>query len=131
MIVIRGEKDKKKIVGDTEQQALIKAGKDDSEGGEKALSTFRISNIAAGKWHNLKLCFNGSVITGFVDGNQVVKATDLLYETGMAGLLALGEKKTLSIPYFDNLLINKPDGALPFPTVLSKKIKPIYKAARK
>ncbi|MEO8852413.1 MAG: hypothetical protein ABI359_01450, partial [Ginsengibacter sp.] len=131
LIVVRGKEEKKKIVGDAEQQALIKAGKDDSEGGEKVLGIVQLLNIIPGSWHNLKLRFKGFTITALVDGKPLLDVTDTLYEHGMAGLLALGGKTKLSMPYFDNLLINAPGATLPTPTIFSKKIKPMYKVIRK
>ena len=87
LVVIRGSKDK-----------------DNPEGGEKVLGSARIPGIHAKEWHKLKLRFNGSTITGFVDGKTVLRATDTLYSRGMVGLLTGGGKK-LSMSYFDNLLI--------------------------
>jgi galactosylceramidase len=87
LVVIRGSKDK-----------------DNPEGGEKVLGSARIPGIHAKEWHKLKLRFNGSTITGFVDGKTVLRATDTLYSRGMVGLMTGGGKK-LSMPYFDNLLI--------------------------
>ncbi|HEY5569932.1 MAG TPA: galactosylceramidase [Bacteroidales bacterium] len=124
--VFRGKKEKKKAQGDLEQQALIKAGKDDNLGGEKVLDAIQLSNFTSGKWYNLKLRFKGTTITGFVDNKQVLSATDSLYSQGMAGLMALGNKKSLSVPYFDNVVINEPNAKNPEATVLSKKVTPIY-----
>jgi galactosylceramidase len=87
LVVIRGPKDK-----------------DNPEGGEKVLGSARIPGIHAKEWHKLKLRFNGSTITGFVDGKTVLRATDTLYSRGMVGLMTGGGKK-LSMSYFDNLLI--------------------------
>jgi len=106
LVVIRGlKRDKKKLEGDAEQQALIKAGKDDSEGGEKELGRVQIPNIGANQWHNLKLRFAGTNITALVDDKQVLTVSDPLYSHGMAGLRAGSGKKNLSTPYFDNVLI--------------------------
>ncbi len=105
LVVVRGKKDKKKLVGDAEQQALILAQKDDGAGGELELGSIQLPNIKPDEWHNLKLRFEGSVISGLVDDKTVITATNALYSHGMAGLMAGGEKKKLSTPYFDNLLI--------------------------
>ena len=105
LVVVRGKKDKKKLVGDAEQQALIKAANDLSEGGEKVIGTNQLSNISSNQWHKLKLRFEGSTITGLVDEKPVITATDPLYSHGMAGLMAGGDSKKLSMPYFDNILI--------------------------
>ena len=126
LILIRGKKDKKKVVGDVEQQAIIKAGKDDSEGGEKILGTIQLPNRGFNQWHNLKLRFEGFTVTGLVDDQPVLSATDTLYSHGMAGLMAGGEKKKLSTPYFDNVLINAANAPAPKPSSAAPGQSPIY-----
>jgi galactosylceramidase len=116
LAVVRGKVDKKKLVGDAEQQALIKAHNDASEGGVKVLASARLDNIAPRQWHTLKLRFKGSAIAGFVDGKPVLAAVDNSYAKGMAGLMAGAAGKRLSMPYFDNILINRVDGPVPPPT---------------
>lgn len=107
LVVVRGKEDKKKVEGDAEQQATLKALDDDSEGGEKVLAEVDVPNITANEWHRLKLRFEDTTITGFVDGRQVVKAEDFLYHHGMAGLMADADKEHASTPYFDELKINE------------------------
>ncbi len=122
--VWRGKSDKKKLVGDAEQQAAIKAANDDSAGGEKGLATVQLDGIASGQWHRLKLQFSGSTITGLVDGKPVLTVTDTLYGRGMAGLLATqGDGKT-SRPWFDNLVVSAVGGATP--TMTGPRPEPIY-----
>jgi galactosylceramidase len=110
LVVVRGKADKKALVGDAEQQALIKAQRDDSEGGEKVLAT---ATVAGGGWHTLKLRFEGTTLRGYVDGQLVVQADDALYGHGMAGLMAGPAAKGLSMPYFDDVVINRVDAAPP------------------
>jgi len=105
LVVVRGKENKKEVVGDAEQQRLIAAGKDEGEGGEKALASVRLPSVRANQWHNLKLRFQDSEIIGLIDGKSVLRASDSLYTHGMAGLLAGGGRKSLSTPWFDNLLI--------------------------
>lgn len=126
LVVIRGKKEKQ-AVGDAEQQALLKAGKDDSEGGEKELGSVQLANIGSNQWHNLKLRFEGSTITALVDEKSVLSATYPLYSRGMAGLMAGGERKKLSTPYFDNVLIKAINAPRPKPSVLAPGQLPIYK----
>lgn len=126
LVVVRGKKDKKALVGDAEQQALIKNSKDESEGGEKVLASINLPAISSGKWYNLKLRFKGNEITGFVDGNQVIKIADELYAHGMAGLLAEQYKDKLSTPYFDNLRMTPVGGSVSEPTVVPVAHTPIY-----
>ncbi|SDU27775.1 galactosylceramidase [Verrucomicrobium sp. GAS474] len=130
LVVVRG-KAPKKPVGDVEQQALLKAqGKQEGEWGEKVLATASLPNIAPGQWHNVKLRFSGSAITGLVDGAPVLSAMDTLYPRGMAGLIA-GGGKTFSGAYFDNLLIHAPDAPLPSPTPANAGTAPLYKSQDK
>jgi galactosylceramidase len=126
LIVIRGKKEKKKLTGDAEQQAIIKAQKDEGEGGEKVLGTVYLPNIGANQWHNLKLRLEGSTITGLVDEKPVVKVTDTLYPRGMAGLLAGGGMKKLSTPFFDNVLIKGVNAPVPKPSTAVPGQLPIY-----
>jgi galactosylceramidase len=114
LVVVRGTADKKALVGDAEQQALIKAQNEAGEGGEKVLAT---GTIAGGDgWHALKLRFEGASIRGFVDGRPVVRADDALYGHGMAGLMAGPAPQGFSMPYFDNVVVNRIDGAPPAAT---------------
>jgi len=117
LVVIRGKPDKKKLVGDAEQQALIRASNDDSEGGEKVLATFRAEGVGPDQWHRLGLKFEGNRITGTLDGKAVLTATDALYDHGIAGLLAGADARAVSRPWFDNLAIIPPggDGVAPPP----------------
>ena len=115
LVVIRGKVDTKKLEGDAEQQALIKAQNDSSVGGEKVLATTQLAGIAPNRWHKLALRFSGSTITAVVDDKAVLSATDTLYGKGMAGLMAGASQNRVSTPYFDNVLINRLDGTLPKP----------------
>jgi galactosylceramidase len=119
LVVIRGKPDKKKLVGDAEQQALIRASRDDSEGGEKVLATVHADGVGPDQWHRLGLRFQGDRITGLLDGKAVLTATDNLYDHGMAGLLAGQNAHAVSRPWFDNLAITPPEGrsASPAPAV--------------
>jgi galactosylceramidase len=109
LVVVRGKRDKKKPVGDAEQQALLAKAGDDGEGGEKVLATAHVPNIRPNQWHRLTLRFAGSTLTGLVDGRPVLTATSGLYAHGMAGLMARGKQKTLGTPWFDNLAITAPN----------------------
>ncbi len=126
IVVVRGKVDKKKVEGDAEQQATLKALNDDSEGGEKILAETTVQNIHPGEWHNLKLQFKNSEIIAQVDGVQVLKTEDFLYHHGMAGLMADVDNGKASTPYFDNLKINEvgKDTIQPTPDIPNRK--PIY-----
>jgi galactosylceramidase len=125
LVVARGKADKKKLVGDAEQQALIKAQNDASVGGEKVLATVQLSDIAPNQWHTLKLRFEGSSITGFVDEKTVLNVSDALYARGLVGLLAGGGKKQ-STPFFDKLLVKPLNAAAPAPSSAIPGQMPLY-----
>ena len=128
LVAIRGKKNPKALVGDAEQQALIKAGKFDGEGGELALASQTIAGIAPGRWHRLTLRFEGERITGLVDGKPVLAAANALYAKGMAGLLAGQGKARLSTPWFDNVLVNSVHGRVPRPAKALPGQTPIYRS---
>jgi galactosylceramidase len=130
LIVARGAIDKSKLVGDAEQQALIKSNNDDSLGGERTLDTVQLAGIAPNQWHTLKLRFEGATITGIVDDKPVLHATDHLYSHGMAGLLAGSREQRFSTPYFDNVMIKAPNAPAPAPTPTLPARTPIYPSPR-
>lgn len=105
IVLTRGKRDQKELIGDAEQQALILARKDVEIGGEYTLATAKIEGVSACQWHSLKLRFLGNEVTGFVDGKEVVKATSDHYPHGMAGLMAPLQERRVCTPYFDNLKI--------------------------
>ena len=125
LILTRGKRDQKELIGDKEQQALILARKDVEIGGEYTLDEAVVNGTAACQWHNLKLRFDGDRITGYVDGNQVVQATSDHYKRGMAGLIAPLHERTVSTPYFDNLRIMPLGRTQPNATAIPV-IQPLY-----
>ena len=131
LVVVRGKVDKKKLIGDAEQQAFIKNSKDEGEGGEKVLASVKLSGISSGKWYNLKLRFKGNEIIGFIDDKQVLKANDDLYGHGMAGLFAEKYQDKVSTPYFDNLRIAEVGTRHLKPTAAFHGQTPIYTTSKK
>ena len=105
LILTRGKLDKKELIGDKEQQAIILARKDVEIGGEYTLAEAVLAGSPALEWHNLRLRFQGDQITGYVDGIELVQATSNHYGKGMAGLIAPLKERRVSTPYFDNLKI--------------------------
>ena len=105
LVVVRGKVDKKQLVGDAAQQALIKSSSDVGEGGEKVLAVAHLPESAAGVWHALTLSMQGTTLKGFVDGKLVLTATDTLYPRGMAGLLSGANGRIMHTPFFDNVAI--------------------------
>lgn len=126
LVLTRGKLDKKEIIGDAEQQALILARKDTEVGGEYVLDSVRLEGIHACQWHTLKLRFLGDEVTGFVDGREVVKTITTHYPSGMAGLMAPLQAKRVCTPYFDNLRIQPLGRTRPVQGHQMLKVKPLY-----
>ncbi|MFV3126285.1 hypothetical protein [Niveispirillum sp. KHB5.9] len=126
LIAIRGKRNPKALVGDAEQQRLIKAGTFDAEGGELVLGATRLTGIAAGRWHKLSLRMQGTTITGLVDGKPVLTAENALYAKGMAGLLAGQDPGRISTPWFHDIVVAGLDAPLPEPTAAPAAWMPIY-----
>ncbi len=95
------------------------------------LGSGKIANVTAKKWNKLMLRFSGSVITCFVNGKQILTATDSTFFRGMAGLISGSEHNENNLALFDNLLINRLNGTLPVPTGFSKEVYPMYKISLK
>jgi galactosylceramidase len=112
------------------QQAIIKNSADTGEGGEKTLATARVAGIGSGGWHRLKLQMQGSSLIGFVDGRPVVKASDTLYRSGMAGLQAGASEQSMSTPFFDDIELAAAGGLAPHVAASPPAAKPIYPRAR-
>lgn len=128
LVAIRGKKDPKALTGDAEQQALIKAGKFDGEGGELVLGETRVPGAAQGQWRRLTLRFEGRSLSGLVDGKLMLRAENGLYGAGMAGLLAGAEQKRLSMPWYDNLVVNAVGAPAPSPTA-PRAPSPLYRTS--
>lgn len=128
LVAIRGKKDPKALTGDAEQQALIKAGKFDGEGGELVLGETRVPGAAPGQWRRLTLRFEGRSLSGLVDGKLMLRAENGLYGAGMAGLLAGAEQKRLSMPWYDNLVVNAGGAPAPSPTA-PRAPSPLYRTS--
>lgn len=126
LVISRGKKDKLKLVGDAEQQALIKRMRDVSVGGELILDKCKVKNFNPEGWHKLTLRFEGTKITGLVDGKEVVKAESALYPRGMAGLIVGQEGWKVSTPYFDDMIIKPLGAADPAPTPQPANLQPMY-----
>jgi galactosylceramidase len=79
------------------------------------------------QWHNLKLRFSGSKISGFVDGAAVLSVDDNTFGSGLAGLATGGEGSARNTAMFDDLMISSIDAGKPPPTVFVQDGYPIYK----
>jgi len=130
LAVERGKVDKKKLVGDAVQQAIIKNSADISEGGEKILATARLAGMSSGRWHKLKLEMRGSTLSGFIDGRLILTGSDTLYPSGMAGLLAGAGEKAVSTPFFDDIQLTAVGGLVPKAVQSKVTVTPIYPGAR-
>lgn len=126
IVLTRGKRDKKELIGDAEQQALILARKDVEVGGEFTLASTTVEGVKACQWHNLKLRFLNDEITGFVDGKEIVKVKSTHYLHGMAGLLSPLQKHRVCTPYFDNLEIQPIGCTQAIGKQNTKNIRPLY-----
>jgi len=125
LVLSRGKLDKAELVGDAEQQALIRTAHDKKPGGTTVLAEADLGTRGANRWHRLSLRFSGSAITGLVDGKPVLAARDATYAHGMAGLLAGAGTRFWSTPYYDNLTIRSAhDAAKPRLTPLPSPLYP-------
>jgi galactosylceramidase len=125
LVTVNGKAGKEEL-GDKEHQARLRAAGNSGEKGENQMAAGTAANVAGNQWHNVKLQFSGSTITGFVDGAQVLSVTNTLYSHGMAGLIT-GDTSNRNTAFFDNLLINAVGAETPKPTVFAKNQSPIYK----
>jgi galactosylceramidase len=130
LLIVRGKVDKEALVGDAEQQALIQAQNDASEGGEKVLAAMQVPAAGPNRWHNVKLQFKGGKLTGFVDGKPVVSATDSVYGAGMAGVIAGADAKKLSMPFVDNVTVNQVNAPAPGPSGALPGQEPVYRPSK-
>ena len=126
LVISRGKKDKRKLVGDAEQQALIKKMNDMSVGGELLLDECKIKDFDPKQWHKLSLRFEGTNVIGLVDEKEVLRAKSALYPRGMAGLIVGQEGMAISTPYFDDLIIKTIGASDPAPTPMNEKQEPLY-----
>ncbi|HEY1686424.1 MAG TPA: hypothetical protein VGG19_16790 [Tepidisphaeraceae bacterium] len=78
-------------------------------------------------WHNLKLRFEGPIITVLVDEVPVIKVSDSQSSQGLAGLITGGEGNDRNTALFDNLLINKPMGGAVPETVFPQDARLLYR----
>ncbi|MBP1531153.1 MAG: hypothetical protein ILA39_03365 [Bacteroidaceae bacterium] len=125
LILTRGKRNQKELIGDKEQQALILARKDVEIGGEYTLSEADVKGISSCQWHNLKLRFDEDQITGYIDDVEVIRATSDHYGQGMAGLIAPLHERRVSTPYFDNVCIT-PIGRTQATSTTIPAVQPLY-----
>jgi galactosylceramidase len=90
------------------------------------LATGKVSGVAGRQWHNVSLRFVGTTITAFVDGVQVLHASDATYPRGMAGLITGGDADSRNTACFDNLSINAVGAGPVKPTVFAADQLPMY-----
>lgn len=100
---------------------------EDREVKSKLLASGKVPVNKANNWHNVKLQFSGSSITGFVDNVQVLQATDKTYAKGMIGLITTDENPKRATAQFDNIVINAMNKTIPAARNIAKGVSPIYK----
>ena len=92
----------------------------------RPLSTFALQQFDAKKWHQLRLRFAVSSLTGFVDGAKVCQADDKECGEGLAGLIAGEENNVRTTACFSDLIIQEPDAAAPVPPFAGDGVRPMY-----
>jgi galactosylceramidase len=107
--------------------ALFAATQTRSAAAGTQLATGKANQATGSQWHNVKLRFSGTTITGFVDGAQVLSVSNDLCAGGLAGLVTGGEHNARNTALFDNLIVNTVGGPKPPPTVFAQDQYPIYK----
>ena len=95
------------------------------------LATGKASGIAVNQWHTLMLSFSGARIRGFLDGIQILAASDSTFSEGMAGLVSGSRNGTNNTALFDNLVVQSSGAPLPSPSVFSDKVSPMYEPVMK
>jgi len=100
------------------------AGAQPAEGTK--LAEGKAGDIATNQWYNLKLRLSGPNLTGFVNGEPVLSATNSVSAKGMAGLIAGSSRTAQSTALYDNLLINAVGAPAPKPTVFPASVTPMY-----
>ncbi len=93
---------------------------------DRQLAAGQARGWTSGGWHNVKLQFKGPTITMLVDGVAAASIEDGTYVRGMAGLITGGDGNARNTALFDNLLINRVNGAAVKPSVFVQDRHPIY-----
>ncbi|MFI8952095.1 hypothetical protein ACIGO6_37115 [Streptomyces sp. NPDC053750] len=109
LVSVNGKLDKAALIGDAEQQAIIRAAAETEPGGERVLATGFV-DVVPGAWSEVSLRMVGNLVEGIVEGTVVARARDDAHSAGMAGLLAVARSDALSRPEFDWLSITEPGG---------------------
>lgn len=98
LLNVNGKLDKTELVGDAEQQAIIRAQSDTTPGGEHVLAS---GTAPTRDGYEIALACEGSRIRGYVDGTLVAEVDDDTHARGMAGLIAGQTETRVSRPAFD------------------------------
>jgi len=106
--------------------SLYAATQEDDLPAGRLLAVGTAAGVAGKQWHNVKLRFAGSTLTGFVDGVQVLLANDMRYPRGMAGLVTGGDHDVRNTACFRELQINAVGAPPPPPTQFAPSQLPMY-----
>jgi galactosylceramidase len=96
------------------------SAQNNGDGAGELLASGSVAPLTSTSWHKLKLRFADSEITGYVDGKQIVAATNAVSDHGLAGLCAGATGGVRNTALFDNLVINTVGGSPPKPTVFAQ-----------
>ena len=115
-------------LGDKENRERLRMEGSVNRKGKVTLASGTVKDVDICEWHNLKLQFKASEISGFVDSNRIFTVSDKLFSHGMVGLITDGGDGR-STAYFTNLLINKADAAAPKDATCKMDALPIYRSS--
>lgn len=126
IVEVNGKTDKTELVGDAEQQALIRASTDNAvPGGRRILAAGRVERDMS-TWCELGLRLEGGRVSLWIDGVEHAATEDHRHTRGMVGLLAgVVNEGSFSRPAFKNLQI-APLGAGAISTTLARR-SPLYR----
>jgi galactosylceramidase len=97
-----------------------------SKSHDRPLATGGVKKWNPAAWHNLMLRFAGAKISLLVDGTTIITTEDHQRSAGMAGLITGGDGDARNSALFDNLLINRVNGAAIPPTDFAQNVDPLY-----
>jgi len=109
IVSVDGKIDKSEIIGDAEQQAIIRASNDISPGGETTLLQTETNINLCDEWVDASFRLSGANLVGIINGRKVIEINDNRHPQGMAGLLA-GSGATLSKPEYAFISVTEPGG---------------------
>jgi galactosylceramidase len=108
--------------------ALYSTARDKKEAPPLAAGT--ASKLTTKGWHNLKLQFSGTTITGFLDGTEVCKVSNHDCARGLVGLVTCDQGEARTTACFADLIIKPLGPSEPEPSAFGPDHLPLYSTTR-